>query len=60
MLGYEQIKGNKFVTAEDALDHVLKECGLAIVNPDAPDAEEVKAMLVEWYFSGNWVEVKER
>ena len=60
MLGYEQIKGNKFVPAEDALDHVLKECGLAIVNPAAPDAKESQEMLVEWYFSGNWVEVKER
>lgn len=60
MLGYEQIKGNEFVSAEDALDYVLQKCGLAIVDAGAPDAKESQEMLVEWYFSGNWVEVKER
>lgn len=57
IIGYEQIKGNKFVPIERALAYVLEQCGIAIVDDGAPSAEEFQKDLVEWFFSGNWVEV---
>lgn len=54
-MGYEKMDGSEFVLDEDALAYVLKKCGLAIVDENAPDAEEFKKEFVEWYFSGNWV-----
>lgn len=57
IIGYESMDGRIFVAAEDALDHVLIKCGVKIVDKVAPDAEEFRDMVVEWYFSGNWVEV---
>ena len=56
--GYVEMRpGGDFVPVDEALDYVLAKCGLAIIDPDAPDAEEAKEMLVEWFFSGNWVDV---
>lgn len=54
-MGYETMDGREFVRDEDALDYVLEKCGIAIVDDGAPDAEEFKTMLVEWFFSGDWV-----
>ena len=58
VIGYEGIGPNrgKFVAADDALDYVLQQGGLAFVNDDAPEAEAFKVELVERFFSGNWVE----
>lgn len=56
-MGYERMDGSEFVRDEDALDYVLEKCGIAIVDDGAPDVEEFKAMLVEWFFSGEWVRV---
>lgn len=56
--GYKGIGPNrgKFVEAEDAFFHAANECGVLAFAQSAPLAEEFKHMLVEWYFSGNWVE----
>lgn len=62
----KQIKGwqgfgpeaGKFVPVEDGFHHAAHACGIQMVDPDAPDATEFKSMLVEWFFSGNWIEVR--
>lgn len=59
LIGYEKMDGSEFVRVEDARDYVLKKCGIAIVDDSAPDFEEFMKDLVEWYFSGPWVEVEE-
>ena len=62
---YESITRNekgKFevVDEDEALDYVLEKLGLEI-KPIGKNGEETleqtefKEMLVEWYFSGNWV-----
>ena len=56
--GFGPEKG-KFVCAENALCYASEQCGITLTNPDAPDAENFKEMLVEWFFSGNWVAVYE-
>lgn len=59
--GYEGITLNKgkFVDAEDAFSYVCKQVGIAAFYNTAPEAAEFREMLIEWYFSGNWVEVYE-
>ncbi len=59
VIGYEGfgINRGKFVEADDALDYALKQCGMAIVDSDAPDCEEACKAIEEWFFSVNWVEV---
>ena len=58
--GYRGILENrgKFVDAEEALDYALKQMGLEVTNPTAPEAELLPE-IVEWYFSGNWIAVHE-
>lgn len=56
-MGYVTIDGSEFVSDENALRYVLEKCGVKVFDITAPDAEEFKAMIVEWYFSGNWVRV---
>lgn len=62
---YESITKNKkgkfeIVYEDEALDYVLEKLGLEI-KPAGKNGEETleqaefKEMLVEWYFSGNWV-----
>lgn len=62
---YESITKNKkgrfeIVYEDEALNYVLEKLGLAI-KPTGKNGEETleqtefKEMLVEWYFSGNWV-----
>ena len=50
-------EAGKFVPASDGFHHAAHECGVTMFDPTAPLAEEFKGLLVEWYFSGNWVEV---
>lgn len=59
--GWEGIGPNKgkFVEADDAFPYVCKQVGIAAFYSTAPEAAEFRAMLIEWYFSGNWVEVYE-
>lgn len=49
----------EFVPAEDAFNHVCKEVGIWAYDSTNPLFAEFKEMLVEWYFSGNWIEVTE-
>ncbi len=58
--GWEGIGGNrgKFFCAEDGFDYAAKACGILGFDHTAPDAEEFKKMVVEWFFSGEWVEIK--
>ena len=58
--GWRGISTNdgKFVPAEDGFSYAAKAVGVLDFDQTAPEAEEFKEMLTEWYFSGNWVEVK--
>lgn len=60
--GYKGIGPNagQFVPAEDAFTYAKMQCGILTYNEGAPLADEFKEMLVEWYFSGNWIEAYER
>lgn len=49
----------KFVPEADAFKYACREVGILAYDSSAPDFEEFKAMLVGWYFSGNWTEVSE-
>lgn len=53
------IEAGRFVAAEDAEEHVLRECGLTAASERTYLTDEAKRALVEWYFSGEWVEVYE-
>lgn len=48
----------KLVMAYDALDYALSECGVER-NPYKELDAEFKNMIVEWFFSGNWLAVRE-
>lgn len=62
---YESITKNKkgrfeIVYEDEALDYVLEKLGLKITpggenGKETLEQTEFKEMLVEWYFSGNWV-----
>ena len=58
--GWEGICSNagKFVPVEEGLAYVFNQIGIEKVNPNAPEANALRE-LVEWYFSGNWIEVYE-
>ena len=49
----------KFVRYEDGFDYAANECGIVMHDLTAPLAGEFRGMLVEWFFSGNWIEVWE-
>lgn len=59
--GWEGIGANsgKFVPVEDGFSYVAQAVGIVELDPDAPEAGEFKDELVEWYFSGNWIEIEE-
>lgn len=59
--GWKGISTNKgkFVAVDDGLDFVFQQIGIVQFDKDAPDAEMFLEDLVEWYFSGNWIEVYE-
>lgn len=50
----------KQVDGEDALDYAMRNCGAMFRNnaEDAPEYEDFKEAIVEWYYSGDWIEVK--
>lgn len=41
------------VKAEDAFSYAFSRC------LNGPDKEEFKEMLVEWFYSGNWIKEEE-
>lgn len=49
-VGYEHWKTKVFVDKEDAYDYALEQC------LHGEEHEEFKEMLVEWYYSGDWIE----
>lgn len=61
LIGWRGVGPNagKFVPAEDGFEYVCHHFGIEEFDRTALDAEEFKEMVVEWYFSGNWVEVHE-
>lgn len=55
--GWESIDTGLFVSDEDAFDYALKQCLIAIPSElhKLDWTQEFKEMLVEWFYSGNWV-----
>lgn len=55
---YRNLTTNELVPKEEALEYVLSELGLYI-EPKGQvftlEQREFLDMIVEWYFSGNWV-----
>ena len=49
--GYREIGTDEFVPDEVAYEYALSEC----LSGNEELHEEFKAMLIEWFFSGNWV-----
>ena len=44
-----------FVPKQDAYAYALERC----LNGTQEEQEEFRKMLVEWYYSGNWIEKEE-
>ena len=44
------------VPEKEAFDYAAERCGIVMTDPDAESAAEFREMLVEWFFSGNWIE----
>ena len=49
--GYHEFGTNVFVPKEDAYEYALDRC----LNGSEEDRMEFKAMLVAWFYSGNWI-----
>ncbi len=49
--GYHNLLTNDFVPEKDAFEHALWECMFGNLETQ----KEFKEMLVEWFFSGNWI-----
>lgn len=43
------------VPAENALPYAMERCGIQFTSKPGDTSEEFKEMLVEWFFSGNWI-----
>ena len=50
----------EFLAAEDAFGYVCQQVGITAFDSTALEADEFREMLIEWYFSGNWIEVDEK
>ena len=61
LIGWKGICSNagKFVPADEGFEYVFGQIGIMAFNYEEPDAKAFLADLVEWYFSGNWIEVYE-
>ena len=59
--GWKGICSNagEFVPADEGFEYVCAQVGIAAFDYNAPEAAEFKASTVEWYFSGDWIEVYE-
>lgn len=49
--GYHEIGTNVFVSDEDAYEYAFDRC----MNGTEEEQKEFKEMLVEWFYSGNWI-----
>lgn len=49
----------EYVAAEDGFGYVCTQVGIEVFDNTALEAEDFKEMLIDWYFSGNWLEVYE-
>ena len=49
--GYLEVGTNNFVPEEDAFEYALERC----LNGTEEDQREFREMLVEWFYSGNWI-----
>lgn len=60
LTGWKGVGPNKgkFVPVEEGFAYMADQIGIVAVNPKAPEANALPE-LVDWYFSGNWVEVRE-
>ncbi len=47
---------NKGIDVEEsqAFEYALKKCGIKVENEAAPEFQEFKEAMVDWYFSGAW------
>lgn len=57
-IGWQGITLNagKFVEAEDGFEYVCQQVGIEVHEENAL-TDDFREMLIEWYFSGNWIEV---
>ena len=51
---YIELSRRTEVPDEYALEYAMDRCGIDTIH-DAPDSEEFKKALVEWFYSGNWI-----
>lgn len=60
--GRIEIGTGVFVPEEDAFDYALERCFEIVPNfvHRLKWTDEFKKMLVQWFYSGNWVKVDER
>ena len=49
----------QIVPESEAFKFALKQVGVLAYECSTPEFDEFKEMLVEWYFSGNWIEAEE-
>lgn len=49
--GYEEMGTGTFVSEERAYEYALERC----LRGTEEDRREFKEMLVEWFYSGNWI-----
>lgn len=49
--GYHEMGTNVFVPKIEAFEYALERC----LNGTEQDQKEFKEMLVEWFYSGNWI-----
>ena len=48
---------SEYIAAEDGFGYACTCVGIDRFDETASDAKEFKEMFVEWFFSGNWIEV---
>lgn len=46
----------KFVNKEDAFSYAIERCLNGTVEEQKEFMDEFKEVLVEWFYSGNWIE----
>ncbi len=57
--GYEELTEGTFVDEEDAFDYALEHC-LESVPAGVRGlkwTQEFREVLVEWFYSGNWIKI---
>lgn len=56
---YKSTKNNEIVMEEEALDYALEKLGIELKYTTNIEQEEFKELIVDWYFSGNWIKEEE-